>query len=131
MKVLIVDDSKYARNLVKSYLVEMPGKWEIIEASDGKETLAQLEQIYSNGSKIHLILLDWNMPNMLGIDCLKAIRADDKYKDIKIIIITSDGAKANVVSAIKAGATDFMVKQIDPILLQEKLNKLFGDFVYL
>jgi two-component system chemotaxis response regulator CheY len=103
----------------------MPTQWQIQEAADGKEALATLDVIYDGGGKIDLVLLDWNMPKMLGIDCLKSIKTSEKFKDIRVIIVTSDGDKSNVIAAVKAGAADFLVKPIDPVILQDKIWKLF------
>ncbi|GHV83477.1 chemotaxis protein CheY [Spirochaetia bacterium] len=125
MTVLIVDDSRFARNILKSYLNEMPGVWDVFEAADGDEALHFLETRYAEEGTIDLILLDWNMPNMSGIEFLKKIKAQDIFKDINVIIVTSDGAKKNVIEAIKEGAADFLIKQVDPVILREKVINLF------
>jgi two-component system chemotaxis response regulator CheY len=127
MTALIVDDSRYARNLIKSYLEEMPERWHIYEAEDGTDALNFLQQKFNDGGSVELALIDWNMPKMLGIDCLRAIKASEQFKEIKVIIVTSDGSAPNVVEAIKAGASDFLVKRIDPVLLKEKVHRLFRD----
>jgi len=73
---------------------------------------------------IHLILLDWNMPKLSGIDFLKQVRAIEKYKDLPIIMVTSEAAKFNVIEALKNGATDYITKPINLELFKSKLDKL-------
>ncbi|MDR2842109.1 MAG: response regulator [Spirochaetaceae bacterium] len=128
MRILIIDDSKYARNLIKSYLLELAKNWDLIEAESGDAGFAILEKTYQAGGIVDLILLDWNLPNMLGIEFLKKLKTDaacEAYKDIKVIIVTSDGDKANVIESVKSGASGFLVKPVDPDNLKEKIFKLF------
>jgi two-component system chemotaxis response regulator CheY len=90
-----------------------------MEASNGKEAL----QIISS-QKIDLVLLDWNMPELSGIEFLKMVRAKDEYKDIPIFMVTSEAAKYNVIEALKNGATDYIIKPINEKIFQEKLSKI-------
>jgi two-component system chemotaxis response regulator CheY len=117
--VLVVDDSRIMRNIVKNIFSTMHIPCQFIEATNGKEALQQLET-----HKIHLILLDWNMPELSGIDFLKKVREMDTYKALPIIMVTSEAAKYNVIEALKNGATDYIVKPINEKVFTEKLSKI-------
>jgi two-component system chemotaxis response regulator CheY len=119
--VLIVDDSRFMRNVVKSYFTEMCIPCAYLDASDGKEAMKQmLEQ------KIDLVLLDWNMPKMSGIDFLKEVRAMERFKELPIVMVTSESAKFNVIEAAKSGATDYILKPIDGTVFREKMKEIFN-----
>ena len=117
--IMIVDDSRIMRSTVKGVFSAIASSCKFVEAQDGEEALALLET-----ETINLILLDWNMPKLSGIDFLKQVRAIDKYKDIPIIMVTSEAAKFNVIEALKNGATDYITKPINLDLFKSKLAKL-------
>jgi len=117
--VMIVDDSRIMRSTVKGVFSGMASTCTFVEAKDGEEALALLEE-----QTINLILLDWNMPKLSGIDFLKQVRAMEKYKDLPIIMVTSEAAKFNVIEALKNGATDYITKPINLDLFKSKLAKL-------
>jgi len=119
VSVMIVDDSRIMRSTVKGIFSGIASSCRFVEAQDGQEALTLLET-----ETIHLILLDWNMPKLSGIDFLKQVRAMDKYKDIPIIMVTSEAAKFNVIEALKNGATDYVTKPINLELFKGKLSKL-------
>jgi two-component system chemotaxis response regulator CheY len=119
--VLVVDDSRYMRLVVKSYFDEMNIPCTYIEAVNGKNAMKELLRV-----KVDLILLDWNMPKMSGIDFLKEVRAMEQYKDLPIVMITSESAKFNVVEAAKNGATDYILKPIDGVIFREKMREIFN-----
>jgi two-component system chemotaxis response regulator CheY len=119
LNVLIVDDSRIMRNTVKGALTVMNVSGEYIEADNGEEALKMLEE-----HRVDLVLLDWNMPKLSGIDFLKQIRADEKFKKLPIIMVTSESAKFNVIEAIKNGATDYVTKPVNLDVFKEKLSKL-------
>jgi len=119
--VLVVDDSRIMRNIVKNYFSDLDMPCRYIEAIDGSEALNQLYKF-----TVDLVLLDWNMPKLSGIDFLKRVRAMDKYRKLPIIMVTSEAAKYNVIEALKTGATDYIIKPINGKLFQEKLAKIFG-----
>jgi len=119
LTVLIVDDSRIMRNTMKSVFAKMRIACEVVEADDGTEALAQLAS-----APIGLVLLDWNMPKLSGLDFLKKVRAVEKYKTLPIIMVTSKTARANVIEAIQNGATDYVTKPINMDLLIEKLARL-------
>ena len=117
--VLVVDDSKIMRNLVKNTFSKMRIPCQFLEASNGKEALTRLQS-----QKVHLILLDWNMPQLSGLDFLKTVRAMDEYKTLPIIMVTSESARYNVIEALKNGATDYIVKPVSEKIFTEKLSKI-------
>ena len=117
--VLIVDDSRIMRNIVKNYFSEQKIPCQYLEASDGNEALEILGQ-----HPIDLVLLDWNMPKLSGIDFLRKVRGIEKYKKLPIIMVTSEAAKYNVIEALKLGATDYIVKPINSRLFAEKITKI-------
>ncbi|MDR2079639.1 MAG: response regulator [Treponema sp.] len=117
--VLVVDDSRIMRNIVKNTFSELKIPCQFVEASNGNEAFQQLQN-----QKIDLILLDWNMPELLGIDFLKKARSMAEYKSLPIIMVTSESAKYNVIEALKNGATDYIVKPINEKIFTEKLSKI-------
>jgi len=116
MKLLLVDDSSTMRRIQINILNKL-GVTDIDEAEDGNDALDRLACC----STYDAMLLDWNMPNMDGITCLKEVRADPKYSGIKVIMCTSESEKTNIVEAIKAGANDYIVKPFTPETIQAKL----------
>jgi two-component system chemotaxis response regulator CheY len=121
MTILIVDDSRLMRNIVKNCfnLLKIPCQY--VEAGSGKDALIQLQT-----HLINLVFLDWNMPEMSGIEFLKRVRAMDKYKNLPIIMVTSEGSKHNVLEAFKYGATDYIVKPLSEKYLREKVFRLIS-----
>jgi len=117
--IMVVDDSRIMRNTVKGVFSGMGLSCVYIEAADGEEALAQLSVF-----PVDIILLDWNMPRLSGIDFLKKVRAMDKYKSLPIIMVTSEAAKFNVIEALKNGATDYITKPISLDLFKAKIVKL-------
>ncbi|MDD5206883.1 MAG: chemotaxis response regulator CheY [Desulfobacterales bacterium] len=120
MKVLVVDDFATMRRIVKGVLKQL-GFSNIIEAEDGNTALGELKK-----EKIGLIVSDWNMPNMSGLDLLKAVRGDASLKAIPFIMVTAEGQKENVIEAVKAGVSNYIVKPFTPETFGEKLQKVFG-----
>lgn len=121
MKVLVVDDFATMRRIVRNILKQI-GFTNIIEADDGKSALKELKN-----EKIDLILCDWNMPEMPGIELLKTVRSDDELKGIPFVMVTAEAQKDNIVEAVKAGVSNYIVKPFTAETITEKLNKVFGD----
>ena len=117
--VLVVDDSRIMRTIVKSYFSDMKIPCHYIEAADGSEALELLHK-----NPVSLVFLDWNMPKISGIDFLKHVRSIDKYKELPIIMVTSEASKYNVIEALKQGATDYIIKPINGKLFSEKMSKI-------
>lgn len=119
MKILVVDDFSTMRRIVKS-IVKQLGFNNIDEAEDGKQALEMLK-----GGKYGFVVSDWNMPNMTGIDLLRAIRADPELKDTPVLMVTAETEKQIVVDAIQAGVNNYIVKPFTPQVFEEKMNKIF------
>ena len=117
--VLVVDDSRIMRNIVKNTFTELKIPCQFLEAENGKKAYQLLET-----NKVDLVLLDWNMPEMDGMDFLKKVRSMPNYKDLPIIMVTSESAKYNVVEALQNGATDYIVKPIREKVFMEKISEI-------
>ncbi|MBL7179758.1 MAG: chemotaxis response regulator CheY [Pseudomonadota bacterium] len=120
MKVLIVDDFATMRRILRNILKQL-GFTNITEADNGKAALKELKK-----EKFDLILCDWNMPEMPGIELLNTVRADDALKHIPFVMVTAEAQKDNIIEAVKAGVSSYIVKPFTAETVSEKLNKLFG-----
>ena len=121
MKILAVDDSMLIRRLVASAASVLGA--ECVLAEDGVIALGQLE---ADPSGFSLVCLDWNMPNMNGLDFLKHIRADDRWKELPVLMLTTEGSRDAIITAIKAGATAYMTKPFYEKDLQAKMLDCLG-----
>ncbi|MDR3167012.1 MAG: response regulator [Treponema sp.] len=117
--ILVVDDSRIMRNIVKNTFSQLKIPCQFLEAGTGKEALQKLES-----QEVHLVLLDWNMPELSGLDFLKQVRLQEKYKKLPIIMVTSEAARYNVIEALKNGATDYIIKPVNERNFTEKLSKI-------
>lgn len=119
MKVLIVDDSAVMRRIHKNVLLEH-GLYvaDIVETEDGQQAL-----VAAMTQQVDLFLVDWNMPKLDGFQFVKKVRALPQYAKTPIIMITSEAAKYNVVEAIQAGVTNYVVKPIKGDVLWQKLSQ--------
>lgn len=121
MKILVVDDSSTMRRIINNTLQRL-GYTHILEAEHGLEAWDILDQ----NSDIGVLITDWNMPEMNGLELVKKTRADSRFVDIPIIMITTEGGKAEVITAIKAGVNNYIVKPFTPQVLKEKLEVVLG-----
>ncbi|MBW1697434.1 MAG: response regulator [Deltaproteobacteria bacterium] len=119
MNVLIVDDFATMRKILRNILKQV-GFTKIIEADDGTTAFDIL-----NKQKIDLIICDWNMPKMTGLELLKKVRASGMLKDIPFIMVTAEAQKKNVIDAVQAGVSNYIVKPFTVEQLSEKLKKIF------
>lgn len=104
-KILTVDDSRMMRRMV-GVAIETIG-YQILEASNGRDALKVLEE---QGDEVALVLLDWNMPIMNGIDTLRAVKSHDRLKGIPVMMVTSEGDQRAVIQAIRSGAKHYLNK---------------------
>jgi len=121
MKILIVDDFPTMRKIVKGVLKQL-GFSNVIEAEDGLKALESLRQ----NPNVEFIVSDWNMPNMTGLEFLKAVRADPKVKHIPFLMITAEAEKENIIEAVKSGVSNYVVKPFNAATLKEKIDKIFA-----
>ena len=121
MKVLVVDDSSTMRRIIVNTLSRL-GYKDTIQAGDGQEGWDAL----TSNPDVGIVITDWNMPNMNGLEFVKKIRAEQKYDDMPIIMVTTEGGKAEVITALKAGVNNYIVKPFTPQVLKEKLQAVLG-----
>ncbi|MBI6882829.1 chemotaxis response regulator CheY [Pseudomonas putida] len=119
IKFLVVDDMSTMRRIVRSILKEL-GFDNVEEAEDGNDALSKLK-----AGKFDFVISDWNMPNLDGLEMLKAIRSDDKLKTLPVMLVTAEAKKENIIEAAKAGASGYVVKPFTAAVLEEKLTKIF------
>jgi two-component system chemotaxis response regulator CheY len=120
LEVLLVDDLSNMRRLMKNIIKNLGFKT-IHEAGDGKEGLAVLES-----QDIGLIISDWNMPNMTGIEFLKRVRSSEKHKSTPFLMVTAEATRENIIEAIGAGASNYVVKPVQADIVEAKLKAILG-----
>ncbi len=116
MKILLVDDSSTMRRIQKNTLGTL-GYTDIDEAEDGAQAVSMV-----SANTYDLVLMDWNMPIMTGIEALKAIKADAATKAVPVIMVTSESEKTRIVEAIQDGAANYVLKPFQPETLREKIS---------
>ena len=121
IRVLVVDDFATMRRIIKGVLKQL-GFSNIVEAEDGDVALEELKK-----DEYGLILADWNMPNMSGLELLKAVRGDKNLQRIPFIMVTAEGQKDNILEAVKAGVSNYVIKPFTPETINEKLKKVFKE----
>ena len=119
-KILVVDDSSTMRRIIINTLARLGFK-DTIQAADGVEAW---EAYQNHKDEISVIITDWNMPNMNGLEFVKKVRAVDK--ETPIIMVTTEGGKKEVITALKAGVNNYIVKPFTPQVLKEKLQAVIG-----
>ncbi|MBI4949475.1 MAG: chemotaxis response regulator CheY [Deltaproteobacteria bacterium] len=116
MKILVVDDFSTMRRIIKNILKEI-GYTNVDEADDGSTALEKLKS-----ARFDFVVTDWNMPNMPGIDLLKAIRQDPDLKATPVLMVTAEAAKENVMTAVAAGVNNYIVKPFTAAALKERID---------
>ncbi|WHZ21623.1 MAG: Chemotaxis regulator - transmits chemoreceptor signals to flagellar motor components CheY [Nitrospira sp.] len=119
MKILVVDDMSTMRRIVKNILKQL-GFNNLEEAENGQDALTKL-----HADTYGFVVSDWNMPVMMGIDMLRAIRADEKLKKIPVLMVTAEAQKENLLEAVQAGVSNYVVKPFTAETMQDKINKIF------
>ena len=120
-KILVVDDSKMIRLLLTQTIIGVG--YEALEASNGKEAL---EVLKAESENIKLILLDWNMPEMNGYEFLQVMRENNAYKDILVMMVTTEGERVHVIKALKFGVTNYLTKPFTPEDIATKIYECLG-----
>ncbi len=121
MKLLVVDDSSTMRRIIKNTLGRL-GHTDVIEGADGVEGWDALNA----NPDVDMLITDWNMPEMNGLELVIKVRADERFVDLPIIMVTTEGGKAEVITALKAGVNNYIVKPFTPQVLKEKLGAVMG-----
>jgi two-component system, chemotaxis family, chemotaxis protein CheY len=118
MRALVIDDSRTVRAIIGNILRDIG--LEVIEAADGREGLAQLNQ----PPGVELVLVDWNMPVMNGLDFIKAVRSDRMFDPVRIMMVTTETEQEQVMRALAAGANEYLMKPFTKEILVAKLGLL-------
>ena len=121
-RIFIVDDLPSLRDLLKAYLRRL-GFLRIDEAENGQQALGMLVAAKNTGAAYQLVISDWNMPLMDGLELLKKIRAIPDWQSLPVILLTTESEKSKVVEAVQAQVTNYMIKPVDEDTLKEKLTK--------
>lgn len=119
LRFLVVDDFATMRRIVRNLLKEL-GFNNVDEAEDGADALNKLTT-----GDFGFVISDWNMPNMDGLELLKAIRASATMARLPVLMVTAEAKKENIIAAAQAGASGYVVKPFTAAILEEKLNKIF------
>ncbi|WP_147821261.1 chemotaxis response regulator CheY [Salidesulfovibrio onnuriiensis] len=119
MRILVVDDFSTMRKIVKNILRQL-GFTNIVEADDGTTAWDVL-----NKDNIDFIVSDWNMPKMSGIELLRKVRDSEEYADIPFLMVTAEAQQENIIEAVQAKVSNYIVKPFTPETLSQKIEKIF------
>ena len=124
-KILVVDDMATMRKIIIRML-KKKGCTNIIEAEDGAQAWEALDAAAAMNDPIEFVMSDWNMPNVSGLSLLKKMKSDDRFKSTPFLMITAEGDKDSVMTAVKAGINNFVVKPFSVETLNTKIEKIFA-----
>ena len=119
MKFLVVDDSATMRRILVNSLQRL-GYADCVEASDGQEAVARFDP------SIHFVITDWNMPNMSGLELARTLRATPDGRSIPILMVSTRSVKEDIMAAIEASVSNYIVKPFTPQLLEEKIESVLN-----
>jgi two-component system chemotaxis response regulator CheY len=120
MRILVVDDFSTMRKIIKNILRQL-GLENVVEADDGTTAWEVL-----NKDNIDFIISDWNMPKMTGIELLRKVRASEEYSDIPFLMVTAEAQQENIIEAVQAKVSNYIVKPFTQETLGQKIDKIFG-----
>ncbi len=120
MRILVVDDFSTMRRIVRNILRQL-GFQNIVEADDGSTAWETL-----NKDQIDFIVSDWNMPNMSGIELLRKVRASEEFADLPFLMVTAEAQQENIIEAVQAKVSNYIVKPFTAETLAQKIDKIFG-----
>jgi two-component system, chemotaxis family, chemotaxis protein CheY len=118
-RAMVVDDSRAIRLILTRTLSELG--YDVCQAANGKEALSVLEGQQGN---VSLVLVDWNMPEMNGLDFVKSVRSDGRYSDVKLMMVTTETQVEQMVAALEAGANEYVMKPFTKEVIADKLRVL-------
>lgn len=118
-KILVVDDFATMRRIIRNILRQL-GYEDVDEADDGNTALAKLRT-----GKFDFVITDWNMPNMNGLELVRALRVDAALRKMPVLMVTAEAMKENIVEAVKAGIDNYIVKPFTPEIMKEKIARIF------
>jgi two-component system, chemotaxis family, chemotaxis protein CheY len=120
MRILVVDDSTTMRRILINTLNKL-GYTDVVDGCNGREGLEKLA-----ANPVDLVITDWNMPEMSGIEFIRNIRSSDKFKSIPVLMVTTNAAKDDIVEALKAGVNNYVVKPFTPDVIKEKIEAVLS-----
>lgn len=118
-KAMVVDDSRAMRMVLSRTLTE--SGFAVVQAADGKQGL---ETLAREGAAIRLVLVDWNMPEMDGLQFVKSVRSQAEFSDVRIMMVTTETEIEQMARALEAGADEYIMKPFTPEAIQDKLRLL-------
>ena len=122
-KVMVVDDSSLMRQIIKNNLKQLGFEnSNLLDAEDGEEALKKIGE-----GEVDLVISDWNMPRMTGVDFLRAVRSDDALKELPFLMVTSEADKEKTMEAVQAGVNQYIVKPFNANQLAEKIREIFSN----
>jgi two-component system chemotaxis response regulator CheY len=120
MRFLVVDDSTTMRRIIINTLNKV-GYTDCAEAANGREGVERLAT-----TTVDLVITDWNMPEMSGIDFIRSVRANAATKDLPVLMVTTNAAKDDIVEALRAGVNSYVVKPFTPETIKEKIEAILA-----
>ncbi len=121
MRFLVVDDSSTMRRIIRNNL-KASGFDDAVEAENGEGALARLQ-----ADKVDFVITDWNMPVMNGIELVTAMRGNEALKSTPVLMVTTMAEKENILQAMQAGVTNYVVKPFDAATLKKKIDQILGS----
>jgi two-component system chemotaxis response regulator CheY len=120
MRILIVDDFSTMRRIIKNILKQLEFT-NVVDADDGTTAWEVL-----NKDKIEFVISDWNMPKMTGLELLKKVRSSEEFADMPFLMVTAEGQQENIIEAVQAGVSNYIVKPFTPETIEQKIEKIFN-----
>ena len=120
MKFLVVDDSSTMRRILINTLNKL-GYQDVVEAANGREGLERLA-----ANQVDVIITDWNMPEMTGIEFIRSVRSNGTYTKLPVLMVTTNAAKDDIVEALRAGINSYVVKPFTPDTIKQKIEAILA-----
>jgi two-component system chemotaxis response regulator CheY len=120
MKILVVDDFSTMRRIIKNILRQL-GYTNTVEADDGTTAWELL-----NKEPVDFIIADWNMPKMTGLELLQRVRGSEEFEDMPFLMVTAEAQQENIIAAVQAKVSNYVVKPFTADALEQKIEKIFG-----
>lgn len=120
-RILVVDDFSTMRRIIKNILRQL-GYNNVVEADDGTTAWDVL-----NKDRIEFIISDWNMPQLTGIELLRKVRDSDEFGDLPFLMVTAEAQQENIIEAVQAGVSNYIVKPFTADVMKQKIDKIFED----
>ncbi len=126
LKILVVDDARSMRRIIE-HMLKGIGFTNIFQVEDGKEAQDAITDAHLQEAPFDLIISDWNMPNMNGLELVKYLKSDKRFDNIPFLLITAEAELSNITLAVKHGVSNFIIKPFDITVFKEKLQTIYPD----